>query len=175
MATTRTVLRSAAQRSDSPGRVLQRANELLRPDIPTNMFVTCLYAILNPDNARLQYANAGHNLPYLRRNGGVVELRATGMPLGLMPGTNYEEKEALLEPGDSVLFYSDGLVEAHSPRGEMFGFPRFRDLLAKNPASGAALIGFLLAELARFTGGDKEQEDDITLVTLQRSGTHDRY
>jgi serine phosphatase RsbU (regulator of sigma subunit) len=173
MATTRSVMRGAAQRSNSPGRVLQRANELLRPDVPSNMFVTCLYAILDPDNGYLRYANAGHNLPYLRHGDSVVELRATGMPLGLMTGTNYEEKEARLQPGDSVLFYSDGLIEAHNPRREMFGFSRLRELLAENTVGGAALIGFLLAKLARFTGDNKEQEDDITLVTLQRSEAHD--
>jgi serine phosphatase RsbU (regulator of sigma subunit) len=59
------------------------------------------------------------------------ELRARGMPLGLMPGISYEEKETILEAGESALFYSDGLVEAHDPNGEMFGFPRLRALVAE--------------------------------------------
>src|SRR3712207_1411208 len=171
MATTRTILRAAAQRLDSPGEVLRRVNDVLHPDIPPNMFVTCLYAILDPQSGRLHYANAGHDLPYLRHKGrpsGASELRATGMPLGLMPGMAYEEKEAVLEAGDSVLFYSDGLVEAHDPRGEMFGFPRLQGFVGAHPG-GATMIAFLLDELARFVGGGWEQEDDITLVTLQRS------
>jgi serine phosphatase RsbU (regulator of sigma subunit) len=171
MATTRTMLRAAAQRLDSPGEVLRRVNDVLYPDIPPNMFVTCLYAILEPRTGRLRYANAGHDLPYMRhkgRPGGATELRATGMPLGLMPGMAYEEKEAVLETGDSVLFYSDGLVEAHDPRGEMFSFPRLQGFVAAHPG-GAKMIDFLLEELARFVGNGWEQEDDITLVTLQRS------
>jgi serine phosphatase RsbU (regulator of sigma subunit) len=171
MATTRTMLRAAAQRLDSPGEVLRRVNDVLYPDIPPNMFVTCLYAILDPRSGRLRYANAGHDLPYLRhkgRPGGASELRATGMPLGLMPGMGYEEKEAELEAGDSVLFYSDGLVEAHDPHYEMFGFPRLQGFVGAHPG-GAKMIDFLLDELARFVGDGWEQEDDITLVTLQRS------
>jgi serine phosphatase RsbU (regulator of sigma subunit) len=173
MATTRTLLRAAAQRLFSPGEVLRRANDALVTDIPPNMFITCLYAILDLESGRLVYANAGHDLPYRRRAGrseGADELRATGMPLGLMPGMGYEEKEIVLEKGESVLFYSDGLVEAHDPGGEMFGFPRLRRLIAAHGAgSGDKLVDFLLAELARFTGERWEQEDDITLVTLQRS------
>ena len=135
MATTRTMLRAAAQRLLSPGEVLQRVNDVLVQDIPPNMFVTCLYAILDTESGRLVYANAGHDLPYRRRAGrsdGAEELRARGMPLGLMPGMGYEEKEIVLEKGESVLFYSDGLVEAHDSRGEMFGFPRLRSLVAKH-------------------------------------------
>jgi len=83
---------------------------------------------------------------------------------------HYEDKEMLLEPGDNLLFYSDGLVEAHNQRREMFGFPRLRKLVAEYPTgNGAALIDFLLAALAQFTGNGWEQEDDISLLTLQRS------
>ena len=171
MATTRTMLRAAAQRLLSPGEVLQRVNDVLVQDIPPNMFVTCLYAILDPETGRLVYANAGHDLPYRRRagrGGAAEELRARGMPLGLMPGMGYEEKEMVLGKGESVLFYSDGLVEAHDPRREMFGFPRLQGLVGAQRSGGSSLISFLLAELARFTGENWEQEDDITLVTLDR-------
>jgi serine phosphatase RsbU (regulator of sigma subunit) len=171
MATTRTLLRASAQRLDSPGAVLRQVNDALVPDIPPNMFVTCLYAILEPRTGRLRYANAGQDLPYQRhkgRPGDATELRATGMPLGLMPGMFYEEKEAVLEAGDSVLFYTDGLVEAHDPRRDMFGIPRLEGFIGAHPG-GAPMIDFLLSELARFTGEEWEQEDDITLVTLQRS------
>ena len=170
MATTRSMLRAAAQRLFSPGEVLRRANDVLVTDIPPNMFITCLYAILEPESGRLVYANAGHDPPYLRRSGGdCEELRATGMPLGLMPGMSYEEKEVVLEAGESVLFYSDGLVEAHDAQREMFGFPRLQGLVGTHRSGGSSLIGFLLSELSRFTGEEWEQEDDITLVTLERS------
>ena len=174
MATTRGMLRAVAQPLDSPGEVLAQVNDALYPDIPSNMFVTCFYAVLDPAEGRLRYANAGHNLPYLRHRGGASELRATGMPLGLMPGTSYEEREASIGEGEIVLFYSDGLVEAHDPRREMFGFPRLWGLVAAPGADGGAdggaeLLDSLLIELARFTGEGWEQEDDITLVMLRRS------
>jgi serine phosphatase RsbU (regulator of sigma subunit) len=173
MATTRTMLRASAQRLDSPGEVLKRVNDVIVRDIPPNMFITCLYAILDLESGLLRYANAGHDLPYRRRRrsnngGGAEELRATGMPLGLLPGMSYEEKEIVLQRGDSVLFYSDGLVEAHDPHREMFGFPRLQGLVGAHPG-GATMVDFLLEELARFVGDSWEQEDDITLVTLERS------
>lgn len=168
MATTRSILRTAAQEGEaSPGDVLARANDLLFPDIPPRMFVTCLYGILNPHTGALVYANAGHDLPHQRQEGGAVELRATGMPLGLMPGMSYEERETLLAPGDSVLFYSDGLVEAHNPEHDMFGFPRLMSLMSEWTDT-TPLIERMLNELAAFTGAGWEQEDDVTLVSLQR-------
>ena len=95
------------------------------------MFVTCFYAILDPKSGHLSYANAGHDLPYVRRRSGECEeLRARGMPLGIMPGMGYEENETVLDAGEAALFYSDGLVEAHDPKGEMFGFPRLQELVA---------------------------------------------
>jgi PAS domain S-box-containing protein len=170
MATTRSILRAIGQSSDSPGEVLKRANEALVSDIPPNMFVTCFYAILDPETGRLRYANAGHDLPYLRHSGDTEELMARGMPLGLMPGMHYEQRELVLEAGNSVLFYSDGLVEAHDREGDMFGFPRLRRLIeASSVARGEELVDFLLQELYSFTGEGWEQEDDITLTTLYRA------
>lgn len=168
MATTRGILRSAAERLASPGEVLRQANNNLCPDIPPNMFVTCLYILLNPATGKMTYANAGHNVPYQWTEGGVVELRARGMPLGLMPDMEYEEKETTLAAGDRLLLYSDGLVEAHNASGEMFGFPRLRDLLA-HPDCRQDMIACLVARLADFTGPGWEQEDDVTFVSMERS------
>jgi serine phosphatase RsbU (regulator of sigma subunit) len=168
MASTRSMLRAVAQASDSPGDALRRVNDPLANDIPPNMFVTCFYAILDPNSGSLTYANAGHDVPYLHRNGDVEELRARGMPLGLMPGMGYEEKETILEAGESAIFYSDGLIEAHDPNGEMFGFPRLQTLVAEHGEEGS-LEEALLEELYSFVGEGWEQEDDITLLTLERS------
>src|SRR5215204_600997 len=168
MATTRGMLRAVAQSLDSPGEVLQRVNDALYPDIPSEMFVTCFYAILDPKSATLSYANTGHDLPYLHRNGEAEELRARGMPLGLMPGMSYEEGETSLGEGGCVLFYSDGLVEAHNPQGEMFSFPRLRALIAEH-GQERSLGDFLMKELYSFVGDGWQQEDDITLLTLRRS------
>jgi serine phosphatase RsbU (regulator of sigma subunit) len=171
MASARSMLRAVAQTSNSPGDVLRRVNDPLVTDIPANMFVTCFYAILDPESGSLAYANAGHDLPYLRHRGREAEeLRARGMPLGLMPGMSYEEKEIELEASEVVLFYSDGLVEAHDPEGEMFGFPRLRSLFAEH-AEEVSLGDSLLEELYSFVGEGWKQEDDITLLTLKRSAT----
>jgi serine phosphatase RsbU (regulator of sigma subunit)/predicted ester cyclase len=171
---TSNMLRAVAQAlgSPSPSEVLARVNETLLARIPPNMFVTCFYAVLDPKRGDLRYANAGHDLPYLRRNGGEVEeLRATGMPLGLMPGMGYEQKEIVIDSGEAALFYSDGLVEAHDPKGEMFGFPRLRVLIAEHAEEERALEDFLMEELYTFVGDGWEQEDDITLLTLKRSSS----
>ena len=169
MATTRSLLRSAAERFDSPSGILERTNELLVNDIPPKMFVTCLYALLNPETGHVVYANAGHDVPYLRTDDGAIELRARGMPLGLLPGMKYEEKEAVLRPGECLLLYSDGLVEAHSPSREMFGFPRLQALMGTQTDEN--LVPFLLDRLSEFTGPDWEQEDDVTMVLLRSTVT----
>src|SRR5918997_42371 len=153
----------------SPGEVLAQVNEALLARIPPNMFVTCFYAILDPESGRLTYANAGHNLPCCCHENATSDLSARGMPLGLMPGMSYEERETTLVPGESVLFYTDGLVEAHNPQGEMFGSPRLRGLLSESYGVGRGLSVTLMEELVRFTGERWEQEDDITLLTLGRS------
>ena len=168
MSTTCGMLRAVALSVDSPGEALARVNEALSARIPPSMFVTCFYAILDLKSGSLRYANAGHDLPYVRRGGDADELRARGMPLGLMPGMSYEEEQTTLQAGETALFYSDGLVEAHNPQGEMFGFPRLRALVAEHE-EGEGLVEFLMEELYTFTGDRWEQEDDITLVTLQRS------
>jgi len=172
MAATRSVLRATAQRLSAPGEVLQQVNDLLCPDMPPNMFVTCQYCILDPATGRLVYANAGHNIPYLHTSAGAAELWATGMPLGLLPGMTYEEKEAILQPGECLLLHSDGLAEAHNAEREMFGFPRLLEMVARD-GSRPDLIDRLRQALVSFTGREREQEDDVTLVTLTRTGAAD--
>jgi serine phosphatase RsbU (regulator of sigma subunit) len=170
MSTTCGMLQAVSQTLDSssPGEVLEQVNETLWARIPANMFITCFYAILDPKDGTLKYVNAGHDLPYLWRGGDAHELRATGMPLGLMPGMSYEQKEIELDSGQGVFFYSDDLVEAHDPKGEMFGFPRLRALVAEQGEEGS-LGDFCLEALYTFVGEGWEQEHDITLLTLRRS------
>ncbi len=172
MATTRTTLRATAlsmsvEDNISPGALLARVNEFLCPDMPTYMFVTCLFAILDLPSGKMIYANAGHPLPYQRTSQGILDLRAAGMPLGLIPGMVYDNKETTMSEGDCVLIYSDGLVEAHNPQGEMFSFNRLRDLMTCQ-YTGNTLIEYLLRQLGDFTGAGWEQEDDVTFVTLAR-------
>jgi serine phosphatase RsbU (regulator of sigma subunit)/anti-sigma regulatory factor (Ser/Thr protein kinase) len=175
MASTRSVLRSVALRIDNPGGVLEEANDLLCPDMPPKMFVTCLYAVLEASTGRLVYANAGHNVPY--RQGDdcpCEELKARGMPLGLIPGSSYEEREVVVREGDTVLFTSDGIVEAHNSDGEMFGVPRLVELV-RSHSQDDDLRKVVMDALEAFTGPGWEQEDDITMVTLQRVGVRRLY
>jgi serine phosphatase RsbU (regulator of sigma subunit)/anti-sigma regulatory factor (Ser/Thr protein kinase) len=169
MAATRSLLRASAQRMVDPGAVLSRVNELMCPDMPPKMFVTCLYGVIDPATGRFRFANAGHNLPYVRTENGTIELRATGMPLGLLPGIEYEVVEAELDFGQVMLLHSDGVAEAHGADREMFGFPRLMDVVGSRRGSGE-VIDRVLTELGRFTPTDGEQEDDITLVALRRLG-----
>lgn len=168
MATTCTMLRTAAQELSSPAEVLTRVNDLLYTTIPAGMFATCFYAILELSRGQLRYANAGHDWPYRQQAGNVVELSATGMPLGMLPGSYYEEQEVFLAPGASIFFYSDGLTEAHNAQREMFDVPRLQAALARHPG-GPPLIQFMRDELAAFTGEEWKQEDDVTMMILHRT------
>jgi serine phosphatase RsbU (regulator of sigma subunit) len=171
MATTRSLLRFAALDASShgevsPGEILGKVNELLCPDIPANMFVTCLFLVFDVNSGDFVFANAGQTLPCQRTAGGIFEMRARGMPLGLLPGMEYEEVSGNLAVGESVFLYSDGLVEAHDPQREMFGTPRLLSELCDH-TGGKSSIDFLLGRLAEFTGADWEQEDDITFVIIE--------
>ena len=168
MATTHGMLRAAALASDSPGDVLARVNNLLYVDTPERLFVTCFYAIVELGSGKMRYANAGHHAPYQRRSSEVVELTASGVPLGLMPDLHYEECEVQISHGDRILFYSKGLVEAQNPAREVFGLPRLKTRLSSSP-DRSSLIDDLLGALADFTGAGWEQEDDVTMVTLERT------
>jgi serine phosphatase RsbU (regulator of sigma subunit) len=168
MATTQGLLRADAPRLISPARVLERVNDILVPNTPSKMFVTCLYIVLDPGTGAIQFANAGHNLPYLATKDGVEELRATGLPLGLMPGISYDLMDGTLGRGARLLLHSDGIAEAHNTDRDMFGFPRLVKVV-ENCGPEESLIDATLGELERFTGPGWEQEDDITLVAIERS------
>ena len=172
MATTCSMLRAIAAslppgQAVSPGEFLYQSNELLCRQAPPGMFVTCLLAVLDPVTGELRYANAGHCLPCQRTKGGVSELRATGMPLGLLPGMSYEEKTSLLAHGDTLILVSDGLIESHNTQQQIFSTPRLLECLAAQPDEIES-IPYLLEALAQFTEPGREQEDDLTIVTLAR-------
>jgi serine phosphatase RsbU (regulator of sigma subunit)/anti-sigma regulatory factor (Ser/Thr protein kinase) len=169
MATCRSMLRAAAFNHDSPSAVLADVNDVLVPEIPPAMFVTCLYAIIDTDAGEVVFANAGHNLPYVRTADGVIELRATGMPLGLMPGMDYDDKVHELSDGDIMVLTSDGITEAHNPVGEMYGFSRLMGRVAATKNND--MVNSLVGDLERWTGPDAEQEDDITLVVVRRTAS----
>jgi serine phosphatase RsbU (regulator of sigma subunit) len=167
------MLRAVARSDISPGTLLEQVNQLLCQTMPPNMFVTCLYGNLDPTSGVFRFANAGHNLPVMSSSDGIQEIRATGMPLGLLPGMTYEENEVRLQPGEGLLMYTDGMVEARNDHKEMFGLPRLYDHLAEVNC-GPEAIDYLLACLADFTGPDWEQEEDITLVVVSYSYPYNR-
>ncbi|HLF60378.1 MAG TPA: SpoIIE family protein phosphatase [Acidimicrobiia bacterium] len=166
MATCRTLLRVSAGSGRPPGDVLAEVNDRIQPDIPSGMFVTCLLAMIDPATGSMALANAGHNLPYRRTDRTIAEIRARGMPLGLMCDMAYEEIEGRLSPGDSLVLTSDGLAEAHAPDGGMYGTERLRQALSR---ADGDLIAATLESHSQFVGSTWEQEDDITMVTLARA------
>jgi serine phosphatase RsbU (regulator of sigma subunit) len=166
MAMTRTNVRAAASDESSPAAILARANELVLPDMPPRTFVTCQFLALDSDSGQITLANAGHPLPLHRASDSITEVRATGMPLGLMPGMAYDECATTIGAGEQLLLVSDGIIEAHAPDGEMFGIDRLLGLLASLP-SDAPLEAYCAAKTT-FCGPEGEQEDDVTLVRMSR-------
>ncbi|MEX0865469.1 MAG: PP2C family protein-serine/threonine phosphatase [Acidimicrobiia bacterium] len=165
MATCRALLRSAALAGLAPGAVLAEVNDRLHPDVPSGMFVTCLIAYLEPATGDFTMANAGHNLPFASEGDTTDEITVRGMPLGLMGGMVYEQVDGRVSVGGSLILTSDGLAESHSAGGEMYGTGRLRESLAGRDE------GYLESALdahRRFVGADWEQEDDMTLVTVNR-------
>lgn len=167
MATMRTMLRALADQHASPGAALARVNDLLIPDMSPSMFVTCLYGVLDLATGRMALANAGLSMPLIATSAGVREVRVRGMPLGLLEGAPYEESEVVLDVGDRLLMYSDGLVEAHRPDGEMLGFPRLRDFVATTGMQ-QPLVAQICSQFDHFVGPDWNPEDDVTLLSAAR-------
>lgn len=169
MATTRSHLRANADRHRRPGDVLAATNDQLVDEIPPGMFVTCLFGVLDTTTGAVVFANAGHNLPYLHHCGDVRELRATGMPLGLMAGMEYEEQRATVPPGSTLVLSSDGIAEAHGPDGDMYGLARIEAAITSAPVDD--IVDHVLTDLEAFTGGASQPDDDITLCTIRRAVT----
>lgn len=159
MATCRAALRAATERYDDPGDILRHTNDILVADIPPMMFVTCFCAVL--DGSKIRFANAGHPLPLVVTDGEVVAVRATGMPLGMLPGSTYEVVEVPVDKGASIVVASDGVAEAHDLTGAMYGFDRVGKVVAGSDDPITALID----DVDRFA---REQEDDITVVVIRR-------
>lgn len=168
MATTCSLVRFVSEQLHTPGSMLARINDRLAADMPEKMFVTCLIAVLEPATGHVRFANAGHNLPLLRGAQGVHSLRARGMPLGLLPEMVYEEQEDIVAPGQLLMLYSDGIVEARNPQRELFGEKRLAAHLA-GWTPDRTLTETLCEAVAEFSGPGREQEDDITMLVIERA------
>jgi sigma-B regulation protein RsbU (phosphoserine phosphatase) len=169
MALTRSLMRVYSGRGTAPGRAIHRVNEFLVADSGTSsMFVTLFYAIWDPERGSLHYANAGHNPPLIRRADGSLEIFPRGgLALGVLPGQKWTEGEVLMQPGDLLVAYSDGLTEAMNSTRELFGTERLYAFLRKPVVEDAQLIlDQIIEEADRFTG-DYPQFDDMTLLVLR--------
>jgi len=171
MAMARSVGRAEAIDHEEPALVLRETNRSMAHDVPRGTFVALCYATIDP-SGRMAVANAGQLTPVLvRADGGIEYLYPPGptLPLGIQPDMGYETLAVDLAPGDTVLFFTDGLVEAHNASGELFGFERLDAILSTCAALPPhALIDRIIAEVQAFMG-NVAQHDDMTLVVAQIS------
>jgi len=169
MSLTRTLVRAAVIETESPAEALYRVNNLLIPDTQQGMFVTAVYAVLHPHSGKLVYANAGHNPPlWMTHDGKVEKLTRTGMALGVVEGEKMEERTLKLKAGDRLLFYTDGLSEAFSPDGDLFGEERIIAALQTGDDKSAERdLQSIEVDLDKFVG-DEAQSDDLTMLLLRR-------
>ncbi len=171
MMSTRTLIKGAAIGSAGPGDVLREVNNLLFEDNETEMFVTVLYAEYNPANGEFVYASGGHDPPLLvRPDGSSTSLPLTGgIALGLLPDLNYRQNSVILEPGETIVLYTDGVSEAMTSDEEQFGLERLRDAVAADPGEDAAAANEAVFEAVSDFVGDNPPSDDITCLTFRRT------
>jgi serine phosphatase RsbU (regulator of sigma subunit) len=171
MALTRTLVRAAALEEPSPAAALARTNNLLVPDAEQGMFVTAIYAVLSIETGELVYANAGHNPPLLSRaeTGQLEPLAKGGMALGVLADSEADDHRSILEPGDSLVFYTDGITEAFSPEGDIFGEELLQTAIKDTDGlSAQATLDRIHESVLSFSGGTS-QSDDLTLMVVRRS------
>jgi sigma-B regulation protein RsbU (phosphoserine phosphatase) len=168
MAMSKALLKAAAQAGGTPGECLQRTNDLLNADNRANMFVTVFYAILDLRTGQLDYASGGHNPPYHVQRDRVVALPGTGgTVLGMIENLTYDSASIQLEPGDSLLLYTDGVTEAMNPDSSLFGEDRLEEILQRlGPVSPQLIIEGVFREVIAFAAG-APQSDDVTALAVQ--------
>ncbi len=170
MAASRSILRSVSRRGGGPSRVVRDANMRLHRDLGKQLLLTLVYGVLDAETKTLQYCNAGHNPPLLDRASGKWRaLKTGGLLLGVFDKQQYKSETLHLEKGDVLFFYTDGLVEAHTPPPQRveFGEPRILDYLLKNcNLRASAIIDGAIKQVREFTTG-AHQHDDLTLVVVK--------
>lgn len=166
----RTLLRAVAFSGREPAAALARTNELILSDSTSDMFVTVYYSILDSVSHRLIYASAGHNLAlFCHADGRVPEPMITGgIALGIVEEAEFEQKAVALAPGDVVLFYTDGAVDALNAQGEAFGEERLAEILHAQRGAPAAAIADAIDAAVRIFAGETPQYDDFTLILVKR-------
>ena len=167
MALSRTLIRTyAMQFPDDPGKALQFANERILTDTESDQFVTVFYGVVELENGRFTYANAGHN-PTFHLNGAVQTLSKTGIPLGMFDGMEWQQQTVQIGVGDSLILYSDGVPEAQNMQQEEFGEVRLLEI-AQRPFSQAADLHTAITTAVQQFVGEAPQFDDITLMVVTR-------
>lgn len=168
MAMAKSALLVQVDHDRSPRRVLTVLNDIVIRTAPKRILMTFFYGVLRPDSGELRFASAGHLDPYVFRaeTRTLEPLSAWGFPLGVKRREPFQEVCTTFGPGDRLILYSDGLIEALNDDGEPFGFERFEEVLLASATQGAPEIrGALLASVKRFTR-NRPPEDDQTLVVL---------
>ena len=170
MMSTRTLLKGAAIGAMNPGDVMETVNQLLCEDNEAAMFVTLLYAVYDPETGRLTYSNGGHNPPLIvhKDNTSTLLPPTEGLALGLLPDYEYQQKTVTVEPGETLVLYTDGVTEAMNADEEEFGVDRLQDILAKSHPHEAHAITQLIFDAVDEFAGDTPQSDDVTCLTLCR-------
>lgn len=169
MSSLHAAVHAQASSHDSLVETISAVNRYLADNIPANRFVTLFYAELDPGSGALSFLNAGHNPPLIVHAAGTVEqLSSGGLPLGIKPDAEYREGRTLLQAGDVLVIYSDGVTEAASPTGEEFGSTRLYEVVSRNvEASAAGIRDRIESALTKFSQGT-QAADDITLVIVKR-------
>jgi sigma-B regulation protein RsbU (phosphoserine phosphatase) len=168
MALSRTLIRTyAMQFPNEPGKALQFANERIISDTESDQFVTVFYGVLELENGRFTYANAGHNPTYLMGSE-TKSLARTGIPLGIFEGTEWQQAAVEICAGESLLLYSDGVPEAQNSQQEEFGEARMLTTARQTANESAAARQTAITEAVSAFVGDAPQFDDITLMVATR-------
>lgn len=171
MAQTRALLRAEAERSVSPRHVLEQVNLLLQNMNYAGIFVTVLYGVLDPSQGKFQYARAGHELPLIISAKGEVHFAEynPGLALGVLDTLLVDEQEIKLAPGETLLLYTDGVTDARSSQGEFFGAERLKSVASEVCKEPADKLRKQIYQAIKLHQGEFRQEDDITMVVLQRN------
>ncbi|HNP87857.1 MAG TPA: SpoIIE family protein phosphatase [Kouleothrix sp.] len=173
MALSRTLIRATASDGRAPVGVLERANRLILSDARSGLFVTCFYAILDIESGDLLFADGGHNYPlhYRQAQATIEPLQTQGIVLGIVPDARFEQHATVVEPGDVICFYTDGVTEAMNPRRQLFGEERLAEILRRSHHLGPEeIIERIIDAVTNYTAG-APQTDDITLVVLKRNAS----
>ncbi len=172
MALSRTTMRLVAATTPSPAQALQRVNQAILDTTYSDLFVTMFYLVLDANAHAISYASGGHGLVLLARQRELMPLRAKGMPLGILPDIQIEQKRLQLEPGDYVILYTDGVTDAVNEAMEAYGRERFYARIRALWGLSAADMAEAIHEDVRRWKGQAPRYDDFTLVIARRISPH---